>query len=161
MQSARTADRRGAARHSEGTARWWQRRHGDPVLVSWRVARRLGRRFRAIEHEVAAERAAAGLAKLNELSSAGTRVLAINGAPARARSGRVQATLVTAAGTRLVLRDVAVEQLEAVRARVEQEPLEIGGGAMPGERVVVVLSGRRGTCHLSGSRLEVIARSAP
>ncbi|MDA8297165.1 MAG: hypothetical protein M0004_11380 [Actinomycetota bacterium] len=152
----RPADLKAAAsaRH-DGVARWL-RRSGASGVMSKRAARQLGRRFDTIEREVAAERAASALERLAELSRSGARVLAVRGAPARARSGRVEATLTTADRTRLVLRDVAVDQLAAAKARVEHAPLEIVGGAMPGARVVVVLSGRHGTCQLSGSRLEVI-----
>lgn len=156
MRAARPADLEAtaSARH-DGMARWL-RRSSDSTVMSRRAARELERRFDTIEREVAAERAASALEHLAELSRSGARVLAVRGAPARVRSGRVQATLTTADATRLVLRDVAVEQLAAAQARIEEAPLEIVGAAMPGERVVVILSGRHGTCQLSGSRLEVI-----
>lgn len=156
MRTARPADLEVDARARRDGAPRWLRRSGNSAVISRRATRELEQRSDAIEREVAAERAASALEHLAELSRSRARVLAVGGAPARSRSGRVQATLTTADQTRLVLRDVAVEQLAAAQVHIEQAPLEIAGGAMPGERVVVVLSSRHGTCQLSGSRLEVI-----
>jgi hypothetical protein len=139
------------------------RRRLERSLFSRRDRRLLARRFRAIEREEAAARAVSARRAVEQLAARDEQVLGVSCAPCRsqARSGRVEVTLSCAHGSRLVVRDVPVDEVDPVADSCRDGALRVRGAAQPGSRVVLVLEGTRGTCRIIGSRLRVEQPDAP
>lgn len=156
MSVTRTA----AAPSTRARRRPWRQRiaaraDAERRILGGRERRILARRFREIEADELSRRDAAAERALAALAMMRTLVTGVDVQPRAPRCGRAEVTLSCAGGSRLVLRDVPLEQIVPVTDACRDTTLRVCGGARPGALVVVVLESGRATLQLHGSRLTV------
>lgn len=156
MSIARTA----AAPSTRERRRTWRQRIAaradeERRILGGRERRVLERRFGEVEADEAARRDATAASALAALARAHAPVTEVRVQPPAPRCGRAEVTLSCAGGSRLVLRDVPVEQIVPVADAWRDTALRVCGGAQPGALVVVLLESGHATHRLQGSRLTV------